>query len=562
MSDPSDDFDPVAYIAEKKKETQEFDPKAYLEEAKVNRGYSSPTEGFPVKNEPEYGGVDSRSMKGTALRHFGDGGSFGFGSEISGLMGANDEYGRRVRSALGASGNQSAPVENEKLPLADALMARYRRERDDNERELKEGRNKHHVIAAGSSLAGSLVAPIPGPGSHVGKTVLRRAGEYGLAGGALGGLNALGNSNADLTKGEVSEALKDTGSGALVGAGFSSIAGPTAEYLGSRYIKPWLQNKAETNAVGAIAPNAGLANRLRKKHGIASDEEISEFGRDVLDANVLRPFGTAGGALGRTEELMGAEGAKIGDITSAADELATKGTGLPYNVDSSREAVSRRIRKSADVPALQAEAPAVEKKLLDRVGGDQSLLPNPNDATRWDDNMSYGAAWKNKSILQKALKIDEFSKPAEQLYRQGVAGYTSDLYNQIEAQVGPEVADALRSSAKKYGTAAKIEDLLRELNSRNQQRSSIGLMDTQVGQVAGDALKGVSPYAGAAATGLSSLLRGRMDSTIALGANRLAKTPTASFAGRMGRVASGAMNAKHQKDQRDEEAIQAWLDAN
>ena len=100
----------------------------------------SPLEGIPKEPvTPEADWLEPRSASGTALRSFGKGGSLNFSDEIGGALGVVDELGRRGSTSLGATSPYSVPVENESLSLKDALIARFRRERDDSRSELATG---------------------------------------------------------------------------------------------------------------------------------------------------------------------------------------------------------------------------------------------------------------------------------------------------------------------------------------------------------------------------------------------------------------------------------------
>jgi hypothetical protein len=180
----------------------------------------SPLDGIPFAEEPpEPEALEPKSMSGTALRHFSQGGSFSFGDEAGGAMGAADELGRRMRSGLGMKGDESTPVENEKLPLAQALMARFRRERDANRSELSAGERENPKTARIADFVGTVASPNP-----FGKA---KGFVGGLKMGAkLGGLGGLGASNADITKGDVGGATRDTLAGGATGAGMALALSP------------------------------------------------------------------------------------------------------------------------------------------------------------------------------------------------------------------------------------------------------------------------------------------------------------------------------------------------
>lgn len=435
--------------------------------------------------------------------------------------------------------------------------AGYSGGRDQMRAEAKKAQESNPKTFFASNLAGAMSVPMPGGAAKPFQTVIGRslenAGKFGAAGAAQG----FGTSDADLLKGEFGKAAADTALGAGVGAGMGFATGPAA-YAWARNARPALQSLARSSAVSAVAPSSGLLNRLRRA-GYRNEPELHELGQEILDMGILRPLGGAAGAQGRTAAILAEEGAAIGEAMGKADDLVSQGVARPPSRDLQQVAVRDALTKAADTPATRALKPSVESRLLTSTGVDPTPPPAWLTGGRpgfewWDDAppATFRELWKNKSQLQSALKPDEFSSLGQKLYRKGVGGYTKGVYNQVEGAVGPDDVAALRESARKYGTATKVEDLLSEQVSRKGANQPISLGDA----ARGAALEGTVPGGGGVGMLISALMRGRTASTLATGANALSKVrpqlPGALLKG-------GSEGAREALDEDEEASIQAFL---
>ena len=88
--------------------------------------------------------ANPKTSLGTSLQHFGQGASFGLTDELSGLSGAQDELGRRARAAVGFDkADFNRPVVDEKKPLLQALLERYRIPSADEKRWIRDVLRPH-----------------------------------------------------------------------------------------------------------------------------------------------------------------------------------------------------------------------------------------------------------------------------------------------------------------------------------------------------------------------------------------------------------------------------------
>jgi len=523
----------------------------------------------PVAAQPEPSqdpGVGSALLEGAK-----QGATLGFADELGGVMGAGAELQSRSPT-LGAIASSLSPLAGpvgsvfnagilssratDAAPTEEAdgtfsaLIQRYRRERDANRAPLAAATEAHPVAKAAGEIGAGMLLPGPGKAPPL-ATVASRAKTFGKYGAATGGAIGAGASEADLTKGEVLPFLADAAKGLAAGGALGSVMGPATELAVARLLKPWASRAAEQKAVDAVTPTAGLANRLRRM-GVVTDEQTGAMGRDILDRGILKPLGTANSAQARNAAQMEAAGAAIGDITAAGDAAAKLDPSRKYNPALGQLAAGRGVDKTAFTPAMKDVAPPIKEMLQRRIAGKVGEpIPVGSD--------SFVNAWQNKSQLQEALKPDEISTLEDKVLRGGVRSYRDDLIAQLEQAVGPDEVDKLIKAAKTYGNAAKIDDLLAEAVSRQRQRAAVGLLDFQAGSQLGDAAKALgAPGLSPVMSGVSSLMRGRVDSTLATGLNSIGRGGPTSLSQMGAKTSAPAFDALAQyfgrKPQSQEEA--------
>lgn len=188
------------------------------------------------------------------------GASFGFGDELGAGWAANLADWKRA-----LSGDVRGAWENQKAGLKDILgmgkgptlaslmtgddgssgwMRTYRGWRDDARENNAAAEKAHGGFYLGGELLGGALVPIPGAGAAKGLSVGARLAQGAKTGAKLGALFGLGNSEADLTKGEFGGAAVDTGLGAAFGAG----GGVAAEGLSALLSKGLSSARARASA--------------------------------------------------------------------------------------------------------------------------------------------------------------------------------------------------------------------------------------------------------------------------------------------------------------------------
>ncbi len=170
-----------------------------------------------------------------------------------------ERLGRRLVSGaqgvLGGYGDELAGKMVEAVPALDLTLEEMFAGKKAEQKTYHEARDaaRQRIEAAvaenpGENLLGAVAMPVPGPGKLQG--VAKLAAKVGIGAGAAG-VSGLGQSTADLTKGEYGQAAKDAGFMALLGGGLSTVGGVLDEGLG------WARNKL--TGVATDAADRGLA---------------------------------------------------------------------------------------------------------------------------------------------------------------------------------------------------------------------------------------------------------------------------------------------------------------
>jgi hypothetical protein len=316
---------------------------------------------------------------------------------------------------------------------------------------------------------------------------------------------------------------------ALTGANKLPVIG---KLMPERTVAQALEDWGLERTLRSVLPAAGLANRLRDKLGVASADEQRQLAKDIVAAKFVQPFEKSTQALSRVEQALEGSGAGIGEMHERAQQAADYGAVAPASRNAQQLAVDKAMRQAMSTePAVQAGIPAW-RKLTQQVGTDRpgAFL---GEAT-------FPELWQSKSQLQKGVNYGEMAPLEAQMYRKGVQGYTRGVYEQLEEALGPQSMQRLREEAQRYGTAARIEDVLREKASREAQRANVGLLDLQKAQLIGQAGGGAL---GAVAAPVLGAVRPYVDPTMAgalLGAAPIAKSVAGTLGAPLTTTVSGA----------------------
>lgn len=264
---------------------------------------------------PEKPGIIESAGRGAA-----QGASLGFIDEAAGAGNQVKAYLNRKMKERGLAGPAGMAVEAASaaipgaIPVALADMiaeggksgSEYIKGRD-AWREADRTASEENPVAYGAgNLAGSAATMlIPGANAVT-------AGKMA----ALGGIAGLGATEADLTKGEISDAAEDAGTSALLGYGIGK---------GARALAP-LAEKASTGlknaATGAARRAIGYSKRFITKQG---KERADEVARIMLDEGAIPWSGSAEETLKRIQEVADKSGSELGRVREALDKMGIAG---------------------------------------------------------------------------------------------------------------------------------------------------------------------------------------------------------------------------------------------
>lgn len=448
-------------------------------------------QGLPrAEQEPDRDWFTPKSASGTALRSGTKGLSYALSDEIGGVMGASDELGRRGRTALGGSSDGDVPVENQSLSLKDAIAARYRRERGANRDEQKAGAAQYPRLAAGSEIAGSLLSPSP----------IGKGGGLVKMGMATGGLNALGDSDADLTKGDFGGAVRDTAggmaAGGIVAHGLAPLTGASRGLSGSLI-----------NAADRVR-----ADKMAKIEGVLDEEIGSARGK----------LGAASQAGNRTGENLQrtAQGIDPGAVGHAVVDPATQARALnALDRPDFKAFLSNVANHDVDnLPRRIADFQSAKDRLAQLQGA-----RNTTAANQYADYFAPGKVMSEEVAPRLKTAAVNGALGAATGFATGAAGAAGAVLTGHSGAALPALGLGVMSGITAgMGGGTGLKRML--IGSRGLA-SSPRVQDAALRSVAGGLERTTGTFTGAATKQAGSVAAKRLD-----------------------------------KDQRDEEAVQAWID--
>lgn len=422
------------------------------------------------------------NQAGTALQHFGQGASFGLTDELSGAAGAQDELGRRFRSALGFNkADYNRPIIDPSKGAFQAALDRYRLERDSTRADLKKGAETNPKTAFVSEIAGALAVPLPGPGkAKAGASLLSRAGQYGLQGAGVGAAYGLGTSDADLTKGEFGKMANDVSQGAQGGYVGGALGGPALEKAAG-VVSNYLLESAADKAFRAMNGNAKIVNKARKM-GFATDEDMRKLGRWALENNLIPWSGDTAEIVSRADAILDKVGPRIGDISKRADEQGVVGLQrlmgdvVPVNgehigaVDGAADyGRAYDAAKGALDPMSLNNMDGLTAGELRTVGPVEQFLQDIQNQAQQTPG-SFEGMHKLKSSAQKTVKWGDEATSAQQIHRDAVQRYTGEFEDMIGESLGKKTQADLKSLNRDYANSLKAHEFATDAVTRQGQQ--------------------------------------------------------------------------------------------
>ena len=420
----------------------------------------------------------------TDLREAAQGATAGFGDELNGILNAGGR-------ALGVTnlglvrhlGTGEALKFDTPTLDTQTLLNAYRAGRDSARVDQNADQKINPVRTFVAQGAGMMANPILS----------------GLSPAAAGAAIGLGNSNADLTKGDVGGALKDTAFGA--GAGY--LADRATEGAGQlvKTVSNKLSNLAENRAVAATGAT-----------GVQSLKFNPEAGRGLLDRGIVG-FGNSQETIAqKAGEALDASGKKIGDILQNLDE---QGASVPQSgiIDSLRA----RAKALANDPS-QFDVSDGLNRLADRLeqsAGDATEALT-SDATELP-SQTLSAAEQTKRGFQN--KVNYNGAPLDNSVNREAASVYQNAVEDQATQINPELATAFEQAKQDYGLLKPIADASERRAATTSQSPPGGFLDTTA--AAAGVLVGGNPGAIAAPIA-RRMFAPRINSSLAVGADKLA----------------------------------------
>ncbi len=376
---------------------------------------------------------------GTVARGFGQGLTSNTSDEAYGLIGAADAARDKVTKALGGLGIKDVEVEphrNMGGEITDprdengevqgpGLVDAYRKSRADAREANAADKEAHPWLQIAAQLGGAMFQPIPG--GSVGKSapLADKVGASALQGAGLGAANAVGDSEADLTKiiqpdegqsrwdafkKEGGATLKDAWNGATTGGAVGAATGAAGPLFNKA--AEYLRGKAGLSAVKAAGASRGISNKLAEA-GLEDTQDVEKLGRGFIENKLIPVFGSKQGVLNRVEDLQGVEGKKIGDVLRKAQE-----TGIPFDYEQLGAAAGRPLEEAN---AVQRMADSKAQRLVEAFRKQGELTPGSFP----DANAAKSAAWSSANLNNEAPE-------AAQLYRKVTGEARKNIGEQIE----------------------------------------------------------------------------------------------------------------------------------
>lgn len=403
---------------------------------------------------------------------------------------------------------KTAPSEPEN-PNAQAMGDAYRAARDSMREQFSTAEKKHPGAYLGGELLGSLALPLPGPGKAKG---LAKVGKYALQGAGIGTATGLGNSEADLTEGDVKGALLDTGAGTAGGAAFGGLLG-----AGAAKLDPYLEQLAARRGFKALDPYMkSISDALESKLGRNPSpaevmSEVERLGKRALDEGIipegrLERFASSETLGNRAADLREEAGVLKGAFVDHAQQQlggnpVSIGT-LATNIEA--EAQAARLRGQQGLSRkLDKEAAELRQTIVDRASAG---FADPAAQTLQE-------AEKMKTLIQGDVFGAGRPGGAGQRAKETVARLAKEQAEKaIESGLGPEDLDQFIALKGRYGDLANLSDIASHGAIRGFRNQAVGLGDKAAAGI-GATIAGAP---GAAAAGsANNFLRKRGDAGLA-----------------------------------------------
>lgn len=427
-------FNPDEYLAKK---DVPFDPDAYITQKTT---------------EPP-------SVIGSGLRGLTSGVTLGYDDELQGAMGAAGRAAGIKNLGSFHPLDPNSHLEYDSPTLSpDELMNAYRSNRDASRAQQALDIKTNPKASFAGNLAGGLMNP------------LKMAP---LVGGAITGL---GNSEADLTHGDVLGAAKDTGTGAVLGKTIDAGLGLAGKGIGaiansepiqniSKKVSDWLKDKAELQILRAVGAQKGSFNKLNN----LGDTRPNEAGRYILDHDIAPIFSNTSDMAEKNLAQRAKDAANRDQLYSKVDALGASEFN-PHEAASEMEKSLGGFRQDSDLSAQVAK----KNQLADTLQAVKLRGPNKIPLKEAQDLIEELAEEANWSGVGNRSAKEEFARQAAMAGRKQLnesIGRTGEKLG--EPLLQPAVEKTNRNMMSSYDVEKFIKNKLAQENGNR----SFGLTD-------------------------------------------------------------------------------------
>jgi hypothetical protein len=299
------------------------------------------------------------------------GASLGFGDEASAAIdtGVSKIPGLRDVAQL---------LHSDNLPALTNSDLTYQQRRDAYRARNSAAQEAHGGAYLGGEVAGGLAtAPIL-PGGGAAKTAGQALIQGAKTGAALGAIQGLGSSAADLTNGDFKQAAADTAKGGIAGG----LVGGALGYLGKKLVTKAPEKEANDILSGIVqgeGDKGGATNKLKKLVNMDKDDIVSVVRDDKELRNVIaKPASKALPVLHDRLEAVGSQldphyatvdkvtgGVSLQNLANVLDDETARLAKTPLNEQYTRavQDIKNSIMK-AWAPEMETEL-AAQKRLVD-----------------------------------------------------------------------------------------------------------------------------------------------------------------------------------------------------
>lgn len=454
----------------------------------------------------------------TAVSHGVHGASMGFSDETMGVANALGVTPETLATAPETMGLSLVPGAVKKL-FGGKLIEDYRAGRDARRAQLAAQKAANPATAAISEFIGG-AAPMLIPGGAAVKGV----GGAVKVGAGLGAAAGLGNSTADLTKGDLGNAAADTAVGAGFGAGAGVVGHKAGELVGRA--AEYLRGIARNRAISAVGPTAGQVRQALSK------DEAEALADWLLNKKMVRAGDTHNDVAGRLGPELKAAGQRLNDSLAAADT-----TGVTSDVSD----LAGTFRLLASDVDRQGPGMARVANKFRAAANEVDLNPNsvlkPSEAVDWKRGYQEPVNWAKANPSAAQQGDIELAGAAKE--------FAADSVSKADT-LQPGIRAAYDAANKDLHLGLTAESMTEGAAAREAARNILSPSDKAALALAASHGKGVTGTAMALA---NKFVRGRAASTLAVTAktasDKLAQMATTApeRLGRFGPILANALRS-------------------